>query len=82
MPTLLSKKVLIDDIRAVQVEPLVDLVLGDADSQSILSTWWTALNISIASLELAYRRGYQAGYEDSTEGKEYREYNFQPRKGE
>jgi hypothetical protein len=33
--------------------------------QNILDVWWHALTITFGSLELAYRRGYQAGCEDT-----------------
>lgn len=78
MPSVVHKAALREAISADLANTcdgnLADL-LYDANrapegAQNILDVWWIALTNVFGSMELAYRRGYQAGYEDAEAAKE------------
>ena len=65
MPSHIHKKPIIDEIRENHPEQTRDLILGAGASQpGLLSLLWTLMSETCGRIELAYRRGYDQGFED------------------
>ena len=70
MPGVLAKAALREAIEKDSILPEEIATLAhrppvEEGGQNVLDVWWHALTVTLGSLELAYRRGYQAGCEDT-----------------
>lgn len=66
MPSAIHKAPIAEDIRATVPKEVHDLLLGlGPESPGLLSSFWVVMGKAFAGVELAYRRGYQAGREDA-----------------
>ena len=69
MPHLKHKNAIAAEIRKTLLPELHDLVLGDSDTnRGLIGRWYTDLRLTLGAMELAYRRGVQAGREAERRG--------------
>jgi hypothetical protein len=65
MPSILNKAPITKELRKTLPPNCVDLMIGRGESDSgIFGALWNLLGRSTGSIELAYRRGYDVGYDD------------------
>ena len=69
MPSITTKQLCRDEI----LDSLVLPVHAKQLAIEVLGSQWHAMNNALGCIELAYRRGYQAGFEDNRDGKVYGE---------
>ena len=66
MPSAIHKKPIADELREVMPPDIVDLMLGrSAEMSGLFTRIYSLIGETAGSLELAYRRGYQAGLKDA-----------------
>jgi len=71
MPSIIHKIPIADELRESMPKHTVDLMLGSSEANSgILSTLYRLIGNMAGAIELAYRRGYEVGYEDGKKGNE------------
>ena len=64
MPSQIHKKPIAGEMKKSLPQDIKDLMLGaDASQPGLLSTLYGLIERTSAAIELAYRRGYQAGLE-------------------
>ena len=63
MPSMIHKVPIADELRKGMPENTVDLMLGKEGSSSLLNKIYSLIGQTAGSIELAYRRGYEAGFE-------------------
>lgn len=69
MPSIIHKVPIAEELRKGMPKECVDLMLGGEAKFSILNSLYQLIGQSAGAIELAYRRGYQAGVEDAAKGK-------------
>jgi len=67
MPSMIHKTDIIKALRESMPPDILDLMIGREGVQGFLTPWYSMMNNMAGALELAYRRGYQAGQESESD---------------
>ncbi len=68
MPSIIHKVPIAEELRKCMLENVRDLMLGGETNSGLLDQLYSLIGQTSGAIELAYRRGYQAGIEAANKG--------------